>query len=344
MLAGSEFDFIVRYFFAVLAILTVLGVLNGLVLLPVLLSYFGPYPEVSPVDGRSRLPTPSPEAPPHVVHFSVRPHHTTAATTTSGAASDSSDSEYSSNTTVSGISQELQNYNLPSHRGQTRAEEQQYHLQTSRGRAARTEEERRAGSGHRRSARQPEPPAYTVSSSSQGCDAGPQPGATQRNSSRDPKSQLHRQAPPPARPRMDAFETATEAGGHYGSHGHREHSAGHRARSSHNPQPNHHLPHHHHNPTPYCQPITTVTASASVTVAVHPAPLSNQGPPASSYPGYTAADSYCPSGPEGQEPAFQDPHVPLDTHTGARGVNVEAMELQDLEFEAAESNSGRRAS
>uniref|UniRef100_A0AAY4A8C8 SSD domain-containing protein n=1 Tax=Denticeps clupeoides TaxID=299321 RepID=A0AAY4A8C8_9TELE len=45
MLAGSEFDFIVRYFFAVLAILTVLGALNGLVLLPVLLSYFGPYPE-----------------------------------------------------------------------------------------------------------------------------------------------------------------------------------------------------------------------------------------------------------------------------------------------------------
>uniref|UniRef100_A0A8C9X7P1 Patched 1 n=1 Tax=Sander lucioperca TaxID=283035 RepID=A0A8C9X7P1_SANLU len=295
MLAGSEFDFIVRYFFAVLAILTVLGVLNGLVLLPVLLSYFGPYPEVSPVDGRSRLPTPSPEAP-HVVHFSVRPHHTTVATTTSGAASDSSDTEYSSNTTVSGISQEL---------------------------AARTDEERR---------------------SSQGCDSGPQPRTTQRNSSRDPKSQLHWQALPPARPRMDAFETATEAGGHYGSHGHREHSAGHRARSSHNPQSNHHIPRHHPNPTPYCQPITTVTASASVTVAVHPAPLSNQGPPASSYPGYTATDSYCSSGAEGPEPAFQDPHVPLDTDTGARGVNMEAMELQDLEFEAAESNSGRRAS
>uniref|UniRef100_A0A671TIZ6 Patched 1 n=1 Tax=Sparus aurata TaxID=8175 RepID=A0A671TIZ6_SPAAU len=328
MLAGSEFDFIVRYFFAVLAILTVLGVLNGLVLLPVLLSYFGPYPEVTPVDGRSRLPTPSPEAPPHVVHFSVRPHHTTAATTTSGAASDSSDSEYSSNTTVSGISQELQNYNLPSHRGQTRAEEQQYHLQTSRGRAARTEEERRAGSGHRRSARQPDPPSVP----SQGCDSGPQPRATQRNS-RDPKTQLHWQVPPPARPRMDAFETATEAGGHYGSHCHREHSAGHRARSSHNPQPNHHLPHHQPNPTPYCQPITTVTASASVTVAVHPAPLSNQSPPASSYPGYTATDSYCPSGPEEPEPAFQDPHVPLDTHNGARGDKVEAMELQDLETE-----------
>ncbi|KAL6114032.1 ptch1 [Pungitius sinensis] len=346
MLAGSEFDFIVRYFFAVLAILTVLGVLNGLVLLPVLLSYFGPYPEVSPVDGGSRLQTPSPETPPHVVHFSVRPHHTTAATTTtSGAASDLSDSEYSSNTTVSGISQEMQNYSLPSHREQPRTDEQQYHLQTNRGRGVRTEEERRAGSGHRRSARQPEPAAYTVSSSSQGCDSGPQPRTTHRNSSRDPKSQLHWQAPPPARLRTDAFETATEAGGHHGSHSHRERSAGHRARSSHNPQPNHHLPRHHHpNPTPYCQPITTVTASASVTVAVHPAPLSNHGPPAPPYPGYAATDSYCPSGTECPEPAFPDPHVPLDTQGGARGVNVEAMELQDWEFEAADSDSGRRAS
>ena len=168
--------------------------------------------------------------------------------------------------------------------------------------------------------------------------------APQRNSTRDPKSQPHRQAPPPARPRMDAFETATEAGGHHGSRGHREHSAGHRARSSHNPQPNHHLPHHHPNHTPYCQPITTVTASASVTVAVHPAPLSNQGPPASSYPGYTTTDSYCQSGDQGTEPVFQDPHVPLDTHTGARGAYMESMELQDLEFEAAESNNGRRTS
>lgn len=194
-----------RYFFAVLAILTVLGVLNGLVLLPVLLSYFGPYPEVnlktvqlgskrrtgldafkvffspkngklkqsrspsspltpqvSPVDGRSRLPTPSPEAPPNTVHFWVRPPRQTATATTSGAASDSSDSEYSLNTSVSGVSHELQNYNLPatSHRGPARAEEPQYRLHTSRGRAGRTEEERRARSGHRRSARQPEPPAY----------------------------------------------------------------------------------------------------------------------------------------------------------------------------------------
>lgn len=327
--------------------------------------------QVSPVDGRSRLPTPSPEAPPHRVHFSVRPQNAAAAATTSGAASDSSDSEYSSNTTASGISQELQNYNLRSHRGQTRAEEQQchhhhHHHQMSRGRAARTEEERGSGLGHRRSARQPAPPAYPVSSvgklcrvcksvgvdslelnltprcrtqqsvHSHGCDSGPQ-----QNSSRDPKSHLHRQAPPPAHPRMDAFETATEAGGHHGSHGPREHSAGHRARSSHNPPPSHHLPHHHPNPTPYCQPITTVTASASVTVAVHPSHLPNQNPPASSYPEYNATDSYCSS-----EPVFQDPHVPLDTHTGARGVKVEAMELQDLEFEAAENNnsSSRRGS
>lgn len=329
MLAGSEFDFIVRYFFAVLAILTVLGVLNGLVLLPVLLSYFGPYPEVCPVDGRSRLPTP--EAPPPVVHFSVRPYPNTAATNTSVATSDSSDSEYSCNSTVSGTSQDP-----PSYRGQ--AEQQQYHLHIRRGRAPRTEEERREGSRHRGSSRQPDPPAYTISSSvpPQGCEAGPHTGAPQRNrDSRDPKSQLHWQAPPPARPRTDAFETATEAGGQYGSHSHREHLSGPRAHSSHNPQPSHHL----HHPTPYCQPITTVTASASVTVAVHPPPLST-----SCYPGYTATDSYCSARPEEPEPAFQDPHVPLDTHSGARGATVGAMELQDLEFEVTDNNSGRQAS
>uniref|UniRef100_A0A8C6VX29 Patched 1 n=1 Tax=Nothobranchius furzeri TaxID=105023 RepID=A0A8C6VX29_NOTFU len=323
MLAGSEFDFIVRYFFAVLAILTVLGVLNGLVLLPVLLSYFGPYPEVSPADGCSRLPSPSPEAPSRVVRFSVRPPQTTGATTTtttSGAVTDSSDSEYSSNTTASGISQAMQDYNLHSHR----AEEQQYHLQTSRGRAARTENERREGSGHRRlPPRQHNPPSFP----SQRCDSG----TTQHNSSRDRRSQRRRQAPPPARPRTDAFGTATEAGGYHGPPGHREHS------------PHHHLPHQHPGTASFCQPITTVTASASVTVAVHPAPFSAQSP-ASSYPEYTAADSYGPSGPEEPEATFQDPHVPIYTHTEAREVKMEAMELQDLESEAAESNRGGQGS
>ncbi|XP_058408206.1 protein patched homolog 2 isoform X3 [Diceros bicornis minor] len=47
MLAGSNFDFIVRYFFMVLTVLTLLGLLHGLVLLPVLLSILGPPPEVT---------------------------------------------------------------------------------------------------------------------------------------------------------------------------------------------------------------------------------------------------------------------------------------------------------
>uniref|UniRef100_A0A8C7KIF2 Patched 1 n=1 Tax=Oncorhynchus kisutch TaxID=8019 RepID=A0A8C7KIF2_ONCKI len=296
MLAGSEFDFIVRYFFAVLAILTILGVLNGLVLLPVLLSYFGPYPEVTPVDGRSQLPTPSPEPPPPVVHFSVHPCHTTSGTGT-GTGSDSSDSEYSSNTTASGISQDLQQYDLP----------------TTRSRARRAEEVRR-GAVPRRTARQgnsvlPESDAH--------------PGASRRFSKRDLQSL------PPARPRMQAFET--EAG---------ERSAGHRTRPSHNPRPNHHQPH-HSNPAPtYCQPITTVTASASVTIAVHSTSPPTQSP-TSSYPGHTAADSYHTARGAEPEPAFQHPHVPLEVHTGCRGTKmdtkVEAMELQDVECEAAES-------
>uniref|UniRef100_A0A672UXA8 Patched 2 n=1 Tax=Strigops habroptila TaxID=2489341 RepID=A0A672UXA8_STRHB len=59
MLAGSEFDFIMRYFFAVLTILTLLGLLNGLVLLPVVLSVIGPPPEVQyPI-----LPLPVPSQP-----------------------------------------------------------------------------------------------------------------------------------------------------------------------------------------------------------------------------------------------------------------------------------------
>uniref|UniRef100_A0A5F8HCG1 Patched 2 n=1 Tax=Monodelphis domestica TaxID=13616 RepID=A0A5F8HCG1_MONDO len=46
MLAGSDFDFIVRYFFVVLTVLTGLGLLHGLVLLPVLLSILGPPAQV----------------------------------------------------------------------------------------------------------------------------------------------------------------------------------------------------------------------------------------------------------------------------------------------------------
>lgn len=94
---------------------------------------------MSPVDGRSRLPTPTPEHPPPVVRFTMRPSHTT-----SGAGSDSSDSEYGSNTTVSGISQELQ----------------QYELQPNRGRSTRLEEVRIA-TGGRQGNRQVELPAFS---------------------------------------------------------------------------------------------------------------------------------------------------------------------------------------
>lgn len=58
---------------------------------------------MSPANGLNRLPTPSPEPPPSVVRFAVPPGHT-------NNGSDSSDSEYSSQTTVSGISEELRHY------------------------------------------------------------------------------------------------------------------------------------------------------------------------------------------------------------------------------------------
>uniref|UniRef100_A0A8B9ISI2 Patched 2 n=1 Tax=Amazona collaria TaxID=241587 RepID=A0A8B9ISI2_9PSIT len=73
MLAGSEFDFIMRYFFAVLTILTLLGLLNGLVLLPVVLSVIGPPPEVQyPIP-----PLPGPPQP--CTHLSSSPTHYTEA-------------------------------------------------------------------------------------------------------------------------------------------------------------------------------------------------------------------------------------------------------------------------
>uniref|UniRef100_A0A8C3K8A5 Patched 2 n=1 Tax=Calidris pygmaea TaxID=425635 RepID=A0A8C3K8A5_9CHAR len=68
MLAGSEFDFIMRYFFAVLTILTLLGLLNGLVLLPVLLSVIGPPPEVQDPHPASPCPSSTPYPPLFIPH------------------------------------------------------------------------------------------------------------------------------------------------------------------------------------------------------------------------------------------------------------------------------------
>ncbi|XP_023725439.1 protein patched [Cryptotermes secundus] len=60
MLAFSEFDFIVRYFFYVLLALVVVGLFTGLVFFPVLLSLIGPAAEVIPLEFPDRISTPSP--------------------------------------------------------------------------------------------------------------------------------------------------------------------------------------------------------------------------------------------------------------------------------------------
>ncbi|KHJ48442.1 patched family protein [Trichuris suis] len=60
MLAFSEFEFIVQYFFLVMSTLILLGIFNGLVVFPVLLSWIGPPPEVQSLDNSNCLPPPSP--------------------------------------------------------------------------------------------------------------------------------------------------------------------------------------------------------------------------------------------------------------------------------------------
>lgn len=93
-----------RYFFAVLAILTVLGILNGLVLLPVLLSLMGPPPEVTPSDNGSCL-SPEPLSPPMTHHGYYAGHGPLSPR--QQAFSESSESEcYSETTTTSGIGEE----------------------------------------------------------------------------------------------------------------------------------------------------------------------------------------------------------------------------------------------
>ncbi|NXM56277.1 PTC1 protein, partial [Illadopsis cleaveri] len=297
MLAGSEFDFIVRYFFAVLAILTILGVLNGLVLLPVLLSFFGPYPEVSPANGQDRLSTPSPEPPPGTVRFALPPGHT-------NNTSDSSDSEYSSQTTVSGISEELHQYEAargpgaPVHQVIVEATENPLF-----GRSTVVQPEARP---------QPSPRLQ----------ANPEPSTQQQpwHQGRQPKREAREgPRPPPYRPRRDAFEISTE--GHPGP-GCRDRS-GHKAHS-----------HSLRSPAfgaagaagaAYCQPITTVTASASVTVAVHPA-LHSHSSRGASFPSYEGRQE------AGRAP-FEDPHVPFNVRCERRNSKVEVIELQDVECE-----------
>ncbi|XP_040101128.1 protein patched homolog 1 isoform X2 [Oryx dammah] len=316
MLAGSEFDFIVRYFFAVLAILTILGVLNGLVLLPVLLSFFGPYPEVSPANGLNRLPTPSPEPPPSVVRFAVPAGHT-------NNGSDSSDSEYSSQTTVSGISEELRHYEAqqgvggPAHQVIVEATENPVFARST--------------------VVHPEPRHHPLSNPRQQSHLDSRtlpPGQPGQQPRRETPRECLR--PPPYKPRRDAFEISTE--GHSGPSN--RDRTGPRGARSHNPR--------HHNPAftamgssmpSYCQPITTVTASASVTVAVHPPPAPGPGP------GRNPRSGLCPGYedyPETDHGLFEDPHVPFNVRCERREPKVEVIELQDVECE--ERRQGRSSS
>uniref|UniRef100_A0A8C4RZ33 Patched 1 n=1 Tax=Erpetoichthys calabaricus TaxID=27687 RepID=A0A8C4RZ33_ERPCA len=301
MLAGSEFDFIVRYFFAVLAILTILGILNGLVLLPVLLSYFGPYPEVSPVDGRGRLPTPSPQLPARTVRFSVHPSNVTSG-------SDSSDSEYSSQTTVSGISEELRQYD--SNPGSSHSTRQIIVEATENPVFPRSTVILPESRYHQS---RPRHQAHSQDTRSQQCWRNNRD--TRRESSRN--NEQH-QPPPPYRPRMNAFEAANEL--HSGP-SHRE-RFGHRSR-------NHNRNAAFASTTPsaptYGQPFTTVTASASVTVAVH-STLPSQG---TSYRAFPSHEEY-----ETDQEPFEDPHVPFNVHSVRRDSKVDVTELQDVECES----------
>ncbi|KAK6036909.1 hypothetical protein COOONC_25587, partial [Cooperia oncophora] len=60
MLGFSEFEFVVKYFFVVMSALIVIGIINGLILLPVLLSLVGAPQEIFSMDGKARLNLPPP--------------------------------------------------------------------------------------------------------------------------------------------------------------------------------------------------------------------------------------------------------------------------------------------
>ncbi|GIY21761.1 protein patched homolog 1 [Caerostris extrusa] len=63
-LAFSEFDFISWYFFTMLCAIGIIGLFNGFIVFPVLLSIIGPSGDVVPFDDPERIPTPSPEPSP----------------------------------------------------------------------------------------------------------------------------------------------------------------------------------------------------------------------------------------------------------------------------------------
>ena len=70
-----RYSFVFRYFFYVLTALIVLGVINGLVLLPVVLSFIGPPSEVVAIDGSAHLDLPTPPFTPRNEFLSNREAH-----------------------------------------------------------------------------------------------------------------------------------------------------------------------------------------------------------------------------------------------------------------------------
>merc|ERR1719510_1412904 len=90
MLAFSNFDFILRYFFFVLTALILLGVFHGLIFLPILLALVGPPAQVIPQDDGDSLhqiEPPTPEPSPNLGASATVRHHRTS----------SSHSSYSTN-------------------------------------------------------------------------------------------------------------------------------------------------------------------------------------------------------------------------------------------------------
>ncbi|XP_033217581.1 protein patched isoform X2 [Belonocnema kinseyi] len=84
MLAFSEFDFVVRYFFLLLFSAVVVGLINGLFFFPILLSLIGPAAEIISNEHPDRISTPTPPASPVVRRLkapalSRRPHKSESA-------------------------------------------------------------------------------------------------------------------------------------------------------------------------------------------------------------------------------------------------------------------------
>ncbi|XP_050185401.1 LOW QUALITY PROTEIN: protein patched homolog 1-like [Myiozetetes cayanensis] len=292
MLAGSEFDFIVRYFFAVLTILTILGVLNGLVLLPVLLSLFGPYPEVSPASRRNKLPSSEPL--PSIVRFALPLRHI-------NSGSDSSDSESSSQN--ANISEELHQYEAiqgsgaPVHQVIVEATENPVFARST--------------------VVQPET-RYQLSPRIQ---LNPEAGIQHsQHQGRQPKWETREgmQSPPYCHCR-DAFEISAEQLSGPSNRGCSDHKA-----CSYNMRSPVFVAMSGSEPV-YCQPITTVTASASVTVAVHSV-VHNHNSWGGSFPSYK--EYY-----EVDHRPFEDPYVAFDMWYERRNSKVQAIELQDVEYE-----------